>query len=180
MIVAEPDPDRRTIWDDVFSDIADVQIVAVDAMSLHSLAELDAELMPGVLVHERYGGIEQRWDSLVLSTKNDENMPEFVVTTPTLPAHFEHEEHCDGTPHRVLVPDVQYAPAQETSAGFRSMLRAVKRFNKSHAAPQIRVIGFSTDLMNLRGPDLRGHAEAVRDAYLSELGAAAPRPGSRD
>src|SRR5688572_28950459 len=180
MIVAEPNPERRAIWADVFRDVSDVEIVAKSAIPLHALAELDAELMPGVMVHERHGGIEQPWESLVLSTKNDKHMPKFVVTTPTLPAHFQHAESCDGTPQRRLVPDLQYTPAQGTSVVFQSMLRAVKQFNNSRPSPQIRVIGFSTDLMDLRGPDLRGHAEAVREAYLSELGAATLQPRGRD
>jgi hypothetical protein len=179
MVIAELNPERRAVWMEVFNDISDVEIIASDARSLHGLPELDAELMPGVLVHERYGGIERRWESLVLSTQHDQNMPPLVVTTPTLPAHFQEGDQRGGARRRVLVPDVAYTPIQETSAVFSSMFRAVRAFNESKLGQAISVIGFSTDLMNLRDGDIRGHAEAVRAAYLSEIGTAAVRSRRR-
>lgn len=164
IFIAEPNADRHSIWQSIFEPVPDVTVMNLRIHTLRN--QLDAEFLPGILVHDRYGGKAQLGISSIQSTRGEHGMPPWVVTTAPFPAHLEERQQPNGSITFVAVVDQPLAPAEETYIVFTKAFEAIIRFNRHNSSSPIRSLGFQPELLNLRG-DVQDEAEAVQRAYLA-------------
>jgi hypothetical protein len=167
LVIAENRSAKALIWREVLQDHLPVQVLEISPPQLHSIKGLDAVLLEGLLIHERYGGIPQIGVSQVISTQGEPGMPPWVVTPPPFPANGKWEYGPDGSMYWSSDEKEEW-DQQKVYQVFQSVFSAIEQFNKINTRG-IHTLGFRANSLFFTG-DSRSDAVAVKQAYLDWLG----------
>ena len=167
MVIGEIRPEFRAVWREAFRDIEDVDVLEIDVPSLMRLPKADAMLMMGMFAHERYGGKPRPWESQVLSSQGEANMPPWIVTAPAIAAQLGQKRLPSDTD---LIPDAILSHEEEDYMTFSKIFDRIDAFNSNSETPRIRILAFSQEFINMPRDDVLSEAMAVRRAYLEHYG----------
>jgi hypothetical protein len=176
LTIAEHRPEFYSSWSEVFTNVQNVVILHSNAQVLSSVPNLDAEIMMGMIAHERYGGRSKAGESQILSTRGEPEMPPWVVTTAPFAEYSENRQQPDGSTKTVIVRYEDLLLEEHDYICFNKIFERIEQFNQQDQEPKIKTLGFGAEFLNFpridftgrnlpRG-DLRKEAEAVRLAYL--------------
>lgn len=145
MLIAERRRDVLEVWQDVFRGLDAIRVVDCSGREL-AASGVDAELLPGWVAHERYGGRPRISESQVLSTRRARAMPPLVVAVAPL--------------------DRDDMGAEEVVAFiFRQAFSCIRKFNAASQTGRISTLAVDLKLLNRPQGDVRGEAEAVLLEY---------------
>jgi hypothetical protein len=164
LVIAEPRADKINTWREEFVDVSTVEILQAPPSELARLSEVDAELLPSLVAVMRYDAPVSEC-SMVLSTGNEPDSPQWIVTTPQLPLNEGYELGDDGKLTHVRTRTV--SDEQPVFAMFCEIFSAIDRFNESGCG-KIETLGFGAESVCYRC-DLVTHAAAIKRAYVEHL-----------
>lgn len=169
LIVAAEREDQAAIWLDVMKDVDTVKVRRLPFAQLEQIQEMDAEILPGMFAHERYGGGPGLGESQILSTANlsewhtapDYRIPPWVVTPPPMTIK-------DGLLLLKGEPDIYFTQdaigqSQAVYHSFKRIFAVIDAAN-ANIEPVIHCAGFSADII-YSVYDTRIVAEAVKRAF---------------
>jgi hypothetical protein len=169
LFVAERRQEFRDFWQRIFADVGWFTLMDCDFVSLASRADVDAVLLPGVFVHERFGGAPIVGVSQVLSTRSIAGWPPWAVTTAPLAATWKICTLPGGT----LGLDVREVEPLSSEVKvhrmFTECLRAICTFNEGRQEAPIRCLGLHPETAGLPLVSSSACAEtaAVRRAWVT-------------
>lgn len=174
LVIAVEREEQAVIWADIVRDVASIEIHRISHSQLEQM--IDAEVLPGIFAHERYGGSPQYGKSQMLSTeyispwhkKPENRIPAWVVTTPP----FALKDDCLVIPDK---PEVSFTrditgQSQEVYYSFKCIFTAIENANTAGNSC-IKSVGFSAGLIYIYY-DVKVVAESVKRAYVDHIGKA--------
>lgn len=145
ILIAERRREVLEVWREVFRGFDAIRVVDCSGRELAS-SGVDAELLPGWIAHERYGGRPRVGESQVLSTRGERAMPPSVVAVAPLPSDaLGAEEH--------------------VAFIFRQAFLCIQQFNAASQAERIDTLAVDFQLLKWAQGDVRGEAEAILLEY---------------
>lgn len=170
VVIVDTRPWLVDVWKSIFGGVRTVTVMALDSKGLGSMSELDAEVLPSALAHQKFGGKPKASCAQILSGAATQEAPSWVITIPPVSAHLEERVRPDGGKETVIVPDVQMSPDQEVYWIFEKVFRVVSDSWDIGLAPVIHTLGFSLELLDFPQGDPTLEAQAVLNAYQDVFG----------
>ena len=164
LYIAEPNPEHHVVWREVFAQSKNVEILDCDIRALLSLPGLDAALMLGALIHERFGGVMKLGESQIVSSHGKAGMPHWFVTTAPFEASIRWRQDGETSSGVEIVQKEAVSPAEETYIVFTKAFKRISEFNRDNPNP-IMSLGFEPEALNLRD-DFQKEVQAVYSAYI--------------
>ena len=168
VIVGDTRPEVLNVWRDALRTVSGFEFRSLDTERFCALPDLDALLILSAAAHHHDGAPFEPGTSQVLSAPPELPHVKRVVTTPPMPAQLRVNQWG----HMDAVPSKHRSPAEGAYLEFREIFRAVRTFNAEGANRGIGTLGVHLELINAPLGDARTEAEAVKRAYLEEIGKA--------
>ena len=167
LLISENNQAKFKIWEDAFQNISSVEVLLVSPSELKKLPLLDAIILPGILVHEEYGGKPEVNKSQIISTEDFRDMPKWVITTPPIKQDGFWKKKYKGKNELEWVATSELDENDVTQFSFNKVFDNIHQFNISNGNP-ISTIGFSPILVLVRS-DPKEDSLLIREAYLNFL-----------
>ena len=142
LIVGVEDPAHYNVVVELMSGVSGVDAVNVVPREFHCNG-MNAEILPCMLALERYGGNLKMGQSQVLSTRGEENMPPWVVSTPAGSPNGGWRQKADGS--REWYDDRSLTEEEIAFELFSEVFAAVSRYHAEEGV-ELNIIGVSLDL----------------------------------
>lgn len=164
LLVADRRESLLAEWKDAFAGVPQVEFRLLAPGDLGRIPGVDAELLPGMLAHERFGGVPRPGVAQILSSGGALSLAPWIVTVPFRPASLESVAHPDDEDGELNIPFPIPPLEGEIYTTFAEVFGRVLSFNLEQE--RIRTLGIHLEVINAPLGDPREEALAVRRAYL--------------